>query len=699
MNHSNSEIVAPDQTNASCASFNAAVSASPTTTASTTATATPEAAVAVEAANYSGAYTSVKPGELNGQLNRNHGNFSDRNNGSMKVNDSTTKSDKAIVQNDFIDKIDRLIFSQENDYFPLVIILSKLTDPIVKVLRDFRVPVTSNELKLTNRSLCDELVKQLAPLDLELKLDYSHFISHPGNLFVKNISSNKLNHNKMFKFFNNASQFHSLGELNIFNNSHNNSNDDECFAILKFNNYLDVDSLLSKKLPNPFNNNHNTPLYLNKYISKKQRKMNNDEVDKFNSFNTIIVENLTRFFPAKFQFTTENLTPFFQKLSIFGTIRSAYFPMTLTNHTPIEPASGSDFNMFDYGFLNFDVNETTSLGLLKCIYFLNDLSFDEFMEFTEQDLSTDILSADDDELTNSNEEEQEESDRIHISIAQHKHNHYLYHYRPTYINFINEEVCINYLDLNYHSLMINSFVKFFNYQETNIYVNNFPIVFNNDDKLWERFWSKFGSIKLAKIIKPQFYARDNQTVGKIGFVFFKNFKMALKAIILTNNKLINLNNSSHVIKTSLAIQKLNKDKKKRVSDASEYVPDYREMTMASNAAYVHHHKGSQAHLHGPHPPPPASMPSYSFPPTFGGYYYYDHRDTNSLDGSDDDEGSNSSVSNSSPTINFPALSPVGKPMNPQMMPYFPMPQPMYNVPFVPYYHPFPNNNVPSKFGA
>jgi len=71
---------------------------------------------------------------------------------------------------------------------------------------------------------------------------------------------------------------------------------------------------------------------------------------------------------------------------------------------------------------------------------------------------------------------------------------------------------------------------------------------------------QFGNcIKSAKIIKPQFYSKKNDVeLGKIGFVFYKDFKMALRAILLTNNKLISFGNFKKVfVQTSFAIQKNN----------------------------------------------------------------------------------------------------------------------------------------------
>ncbi|WEJ94657.1 hypothetical protein PSN45_002148 [Yamadazyma tenuis] len=462
-------------------------------------------------------------------------------------------SGSGTLDSQFIDNITNIIFTQtSNSYFPLDISLSSVSDEVAQVLKKFNLPC-QKQLSITNKSLSDKLVPRLVKLDPSLKLDYSKFISHPGNLFVKNLSKTKLNHSKMFKFFNSHSSYRSLGELNIFNQT--STNDDDVFAILRFDNYLDVEFLLTKKFTsNPFHVNPNFQLYLNKYISKKQRKLIHEEFDEFNNYNSLVLENLSGFFPPGFEFSLVNLQSFFDKFRIFGNIQMIYFPVNLIN-------ANSDFVPADFGFINFEVSENSNLNILKCVYYLNHLTYEEFNDFSESTIAQHDLTSDFDAngagTTNG----------IHISISQHKHNHYLYQFCPTLLSLANGVLSVSYIDMAFHSAFLNNFARYSNYQETNIYVNNFPTLFANNDAQWERFWQRFGAIKSAKIIKPQFYAKEDQSVGKIGFVFFEDFKMALKAIIITNNKLVSIDNSSYLIKTSFALQKLHRDRRKKSGDS------------------------------------------------------------------------------------------------------------------------------------
>lgn len=480
------------------------------------------------------------------------------------------------MDNQFITKINDIIFSlSSNTYFPIDIKLNKLSTDVVNVLKTFDLPAKT-EIHLTNRQLSDDVLNQLLPIkDLKLTFNYSKFISHPGNLFIKNLSKSKISHAKLFKFFNSNSMYKSLTDLNLFNV--NSANDDEIFGILRFDNYLDVDHLLNKKFAfNPFNSNPSYQLYLNRYISKKERKLFSEEFDDYNNYGTLVLENLFEFFPQGYEFSLSNLNLFFNKFLQFANIQSIYFPVTMNDNAADEGAS--NFSLVDFGYINFEYSDTSNMNLLKCVYFLNNSTFNEFMEFDEtkmHDLTQDINNNNE---TNDNNELNQESG-IRISISQHKHNHHLYQYYPNVLIFDEKVLSLNLIDFNYHSIIINTFIKQFNYQETNIYVNNFPTLFKNDDKLWEFFWQQFGSIKLAKIIKPQFYSKDNQNTGKIGFVFFEDFRMALKAIIVTNNKLVNYDNSNCLIKTSFAFQKLGKEKRKKSMDSNEVA--------AEGSKYIH----------------------------------------------------------------------------------------------------------------
>lgn len=412
------------------------------------------------------------------------------------------------------------------------------------------------ELRCNKKVNADELVVKLIENNQKFTLDYSDFISHPGNLFVKNLSSSLISDDTLFEFFQDRSCYKSLSNVNIFNNS-----DDSLFAILKFDNYLDVDFLIENldASHNPFHHVPSVPLYVNKYISKRERKLKSEDFqpassqspthgESVNLYNTIVVENLGEFFD--YSPTFELLGQFLSKFEMFQKIESVYFPLT--------KVAEQDVSVSNFGFIGFEVDGHLNENVLKCLYYLNNLLFEEFMAFENKDIVPISRQTEFDDKSNS-------TGTLKISIGQHKHNHYLYQVTGNrmVLNWERNTIpTFSYIDMNLHSAAIGKFSKYLNYQETNIYVNNFPVVFENNDKLWETFWKQFGNIKSAKIIKPQFYSkRSTESTGKIGFVFFESFKLAVRAILLTNEKTINtsLTGTSHSVhvKTSFAIQKSN----------------------------------------------------------------------------------------------------------------------------------------------
>lgn len=407
---------------------------------------------------------------------------------------------------------------------------------------------STQEIRFSRKDLADETIPRLIDWGIDFTFDYTGFISHPGNLFIKNLSNDLIDQDELFRFFNGESKYKSLESINVFSGA-----DDDVFAILKFTNYLDVDFLISNLdvTHNPFNHNKGIPLYLNKYISKKERKMkHNDNMglsDSLNNYCSVIVENLSDFLNDHGP-NLDMMRTFLSKFQIFNKIDDIYIP--------ILPNKTGGFDLLKFGFISFETNEHVHVNVLKCLYYLNDLLFDEFMNFTKEDIF-DI----EDDVCKDFEENSSNVPKLKISIAQHKHNHFLYQFLTNQaLGYLNGELLINYLDAAAYNHAINAFSRYINYQETNIYVNNFPIVFENNDALWEKFWLQFGNnIKSAKIIKPQFYTKKNEVeVGKIGFVFYKDFKMALRAILLTNNKMFNYPvNHKILVQTSFAIQKNN----------------------------------------------------------------------------------------------------------------------------------------------
>ncbi|EGW33859.1 uncharacterized protein SPAPADRAFT_59229 [Spathaspora passalidarum NRRL Y-27907] len=190
---------------------------------------------------------------------------------------------------------------------------------------------------------------------------------------------------------------------------------------------------------------------------------------------------------------------------------------------------------------------------LRILYYLNKLTWDEFIKFDTYNLSP--LSKDEDE---EDQEIKGKGNTVSITIAQHKHNHYLYTNANNFYLSMgkNSMVSISYPNPMY---VLTQYARNLNYQETNIYVNNLPVVFNNDDEVWEQFWKQFGDIKSAKIIKPQFYHHEEENAsksGKIGFIFYKTFKQAIRAVLLTNNRVVNIDKFNPIlIQSSFAIQK------------------------------------------------------------------------------------------------------------------------------------------------
>lgn len=459
-------------------------------------------------------------------------------------------------------------------------------------------PTKHVQVSLLNckRSAVDALVYRLHELNYDFSFDYSKFISHPGILFIKNLSSELVFDNavdstvtitheeyspdSLFDFLQKESYFKSLKEVKLFRNENSSS----AFAIVKFDNYLDVDVLiekLHKSTPNAFNTNSTIPLFFNRYLNKRERYTappsngaplasssptstsaiytTSGDHKLAENFDTITIENLQAFFPK--DLTSLDFYQFVGKFKEFGNdIESIYFPIVGTSsrsHQPVELQENSPtpLKCLDYGYVQFKSSQNLMENTLRILYYLNNLTWDEFNELDTAALKP-LLSSDDRPEDNG----QLDTNAVKVTIAQHKHNHYLYNNAN---NFYLSWSAENNVAISYPNpvLIINQYTKQNNFQETNIYVNNLPVVFNNDDTLWELFWEQFGKIKSAKIIKPEYYSIDNEgkscKSGRIGFVFYESFQMATRAILLTNNKLVNMNGTSHpiLILSSFAIQK------------------------------------------------------------------------------------------------------------------------------------------------
>lgn len=419
---------------------------------------------------------------------------------------------------------------------------------------------TSNQFLLISfleRGSCDEVVAHLLEKNWDVTYDYSDFATHPGTLFVRHLLRSLTLLELLGKFFNLNSKYASVVDINIIPLGPENAAND-VLAILKFDNYLDVEHLVNHLPldPNPFN--PGTLLYINRYMSKKERymlltgsTMHAPLISPDDSvvYDTVVIENFSEFLAG--QVNLETVAHILLKFELFNPIDTVHFPVA--NEDP------ELLRFKKAGFVSFVHNRDMNVNTLKCLYYLNDLTYQQVKDFSHThiyDISHDVNKPDIPPGPS-------ETPRLKISIAQRKHNHHLYsesffvHNQPELLSL---RICDPAAITNfYNGALINKFLKSSNYQETNVYVNYFSIVFENNDKLWATFWNQFGvdGVKSAKIIKPQFYSKkSDDSLGKIGFVFYEGFKMALRAIILTNNKTIRFNGHPDItIQTSFAIQK------------------------------------------------------------------------------------------------------------------------------------------------
>lgn len=457
------------------------------------------------------------------------------------------------------------------EYFPLKLFVDKeaLSAASLKALsaectkNHWRHQTTHNSVELTfsAKPAADQAVAYLLEKHHRVRFDYSRFVSHPGTLFVKNLARTLVLAEKLEHFFNEKLLFRSVADVNIISGPRERDPEaePEVLAILKFDNYLDVEHVVAT-VPLALNPFHpSLPLYVNRYVSKRERLMCPESgslglnCEEAILYDTLVVENLGDFLGGRVKL--EELQPLLEKFSLFGTVALVYFPLAL--------GSEASLSFQKVGFISFVHGKGLNEQILRCLYYLRDLTFDEFAAFAK----TDIYDICDDINTPHKHLEPLESPRLKISIAQRKHNHHLYEsadclYVYNEPGLLRLKVCDPAAATEGHDdAFLNKFMKALNYQETNVYVNNLPVLFENNDELWATFWNQFGmdGVKLAKIIKPQFYSKkSDESLGRIGFVFYEEFKMALRAIILTNNKVVDLGRGQTMaIQASFAIQKHN----------------------------------------------------------------------------------------------------------------------------------------------
>ncbi|GBL51238.1 hypothetical_protein [Candidozyma auris] len=594
----------------------------------------------------------------------------------------------------------------QKEYFPLRLSISKenVSSASLKSLKSelsknhwrWSQNTSSVELAFSNKSAADAATRFLLDKKWTLSFDYSRFVSHPGTLFVKHLARASVSEEKLQEYFNKSSKYGSVTDVNIISPQHPDDSE-EVSAILKFENYLDVDHITSTLCltENPFHSS--LPLYINRYVSKRERAMCPDGItstgDSSSSassgsstahddavlYDTIVVENLGEFFSGKV--TLAELESIVAKFHLFGAIDSMHFPLAS------EPKDTDTLSFRKVGFLCFAHEKNINQNILRCLYYLRDLTFDELTAFTKDD----IYDIKDDVNKPHKYPQPVGAPRLKISIAQRKHNHHIYESNDAlYVynkpGMLNLEVCDPSESSTVHDdTFLNKFMKSLNYQETNVYVNNLPILFENDDQLWASFWNQFGvdGVKSAKIIKPQFYSKkSDESLGRIGFVFYEEFKMALRAIILTNNKIVNLGNGPGMaVQASFAIQKHNNSsgsgKSTSSSMSSGSIPNYN---------YYNHHDGfgkgfslpmNDFYIPEPRIPHSTASPGTSpfIPPDYYYYpYYMSMQPPHPSDYQEGEEnGSHSPKQTASTSIN-PNAPPFVNPMAYMYNPYYSIPQ-------------------------
>lgn len=413
-------------------------------------------------------------------------------------------------------------------------------------------------IRLKERS--EKVLNHLWEDDWPYSLDYSFLPLHPGRVLANNVSPT-VSVEELRQEINKHCDHHSLLGIQFVQGSSS--------VRLEFDDFIDADRIESQNIYSCLASDKNLPITFQKFISLDpiaseptlleatapdsscSSELSTTSTDR--QLDSVVIENADELFSTPV--SMDNLNTLLLKFSFFGEIDSICFPVTRT--------SGERFELDKTAFIGFSSSNKSPVKVLECLYFLNDLSSEELFDFTETsiDLSSVLVNPESSATSKSH------IPRIKLALVQKKHGGQIYrNLMSDYIRLGSRNVpeLVPHeaeIDSERTSKLLARFLKPNNYQETNVYVNNLPLLFQNNDHLWSQFWSQFGfdGINSAKIIKPQFYTKKHtETVGKIGFVFYKEFKMALRAIIMTNNKEIQYPGMAPVfIETSFAIQKKN----------------------------------------------------------------------------------------------------------------------------------------------
>lgn len=412
------------------------------------------------------------------------------------------------------------------------------------------------EVTTSDKNTGNLIVSHLLENNWNSSVDYSQFDSHPGMLFVKGFQKSATLVEDLTEYFTKHSRFKLPAEVNVISVPEDTNDANQVAVIVKYDNHLDADHALGHINGTT---SFGPKVHGNRYISKKERALLlNDQSSKSHLslatsaedsmvYDTIIVENFNDFIAGTL--ALEQFHSILDKFELFLPVESIFFP-TANNDT-------DRLRFKKVGYIRIVQDRDMNLKLLNALYYFNGLTLEQMLEFSKDDIY-DLIQ----DLNVPESEPSLKAATLKLSIAQRKHNHHLYeNFDSPYVG-LGDDGKAQVLDSGrklFESGFMNRFIKSSNYQETNVYVNNLPVIFENNDTLWSEFWNQFGvgRVKSAKIIKPYFYSKKSDgSLGKIGFVFYEEFKMALRAIILTTNKVIKYKNCpSILIQASFAIQK------------------------------------------------------------------------------------------------------------------------------------------------
>ncbi|WPK26155.1 hypothetical protein PUMCH_003503 [Australozyma saopauloensis] len=543
------------------------------------------------------------------------------------------------------------------------------------------------EIRVNQRDKTETLLRYLSEHEWEFLADYTDVDENPAVILATNISRSA-SLEKLTIALNSFCPYLSLLEADFTDESSHSVH-------LRFNNFLDVEALRDKRDIIGFCDDPKEALVFEKCESESLPKFLPLSQSTAPGLDAIALENAEEVFPALL--TLEEIKTIVSKFELFGTVDSLCFPIKRHNE--------SDFGVEKTAFVGFSHTSPGKAKVLECLYYLGDLTFKELLEFSPDSIKdpSEMFAVKDKDETDASQP------RIKLSIVQKKHGHQLS--KSIAFNFITlgeadstDLVIRDEKDSEITSNIYNRFLKSNNYQETNVYVNNLPVLFQNDDDLWNQFWNQFGcdGINSAKIIKPQFYTKKHtETVGKIGFVFYKEFKMALRAIIMTNDREIYYPGSPPIlIQTSFAIQKKNNSwsSSKYIQNKSGLTKELagdafinnlvRPMMKRASLPAIHSNEYSSYALMGPEP-----IQAYMYPPydPFIFNPYYLHIPGYGMEGMQGQPPTGSPLS--SPRSHMGA-----SPMPPGMNGAFPPPY-AYMMQFYPYSPPMPMEGSPLYFGT